>query len=76
MAKPETRNDRVRAAHEKLRPAVAEVASGDDWKRILEPNSGGPPSSAATSFGGPASPGISKVDRPLVSENMSACGSS
>ena len=57
--KTETRNDKLRAAHEKLQQAVAEIASGDDWKRMLkvaskfhrysfnnhqvEPHSNGPP---------------------------------
>ena len=36
MSKTETRNDRLRAAHEKLQQAVAEIASGDDWKRMLQ----------------------------------------
>jgi len=29
-------NDKLRAAHEKLQQAVAEIASGDDWKRMLQ----------------------------------------
>lgn len=33
--KSETRNDKLRAAHEKLQQAVAEIASGDGWKRML-----------------------------------------
>ena len=28
-------NDKLRAAHDKLQQAVAEIASGDDWKRML-----------------------------------------
>jgi hypothetical protein len=28
--------DKLRAAHEKLQQAVAEIASGDDWKRMLQ----------------------------------------
>lgn len=35
MTKTETRNDKLRAAHEKLQDAVAEIVSGDDWKRML-----------------------------------------
>lgn len=33
MTKTETRNGKLRAAHDKLQQAVAEIASGDDWKR-------------------------------------------
>jgi antirestriction protein ArdC len=29
-------NDKLRAAHDKLQQAVAEIASGDDWKRMLQ----------------------------------------
>ena len=29
-------NDKLRAAHDKLQHAVAEIASGDDWKRMLQ----------------------------------------
>ena len=29
-------NDKLSAAHEKLQEAVAEIASGDDWKRMLQ----------------------------------------
>jgi hypothetical protein len=29
-------NDKLRAAHDKLQQAVAEIASGDDWKRMLK----------------------------------------
>ena len=29
-------NDKLRAAHDKLQDAVAEIVSGDDWKRMLE----------------------------------------
>lgn len=32
----DSRADRLRAAHEKLQRAVAEIASGDDWKRMLQ----------------------------------------
>jgi hypothetical protein len=28
--------DKLRAAHEKLQQAVTEIASGDDWKRMLQ----------------------------------------
>jgi hypothetical protein len=28
--------DKLRAAHDKLQDAVAEIASGDDWKRMLK----------------------------------------
>jgi len=28
-------NDKLRAAHDKLQQAVAEIASGEDWKRML-----------------------------------------
>lgn len=31
-----TRTERLRAAHEKLLQAVAEIASGEDWKRMLQ----------------------------------------
>ncbi len=34
--KTETRTDKLRAAHEKLQQAVAKIASGDDWKRMLK----------------------------------------
>jgi antirestriction protein ArdC len=34
--KTETRTDKLRAAHDKLQEAVAEIASGDDWKRMLK----------------------------------------
>lgn len=34
--KTESRNDKLRAAHDKLQQAVAEIASGDDWKRMLQ----------------------------------------
>jgi N-terminal domain of anti-restriction factor ArdC len=34
--KTESRNNKLRAAHEKLQQAVAEIASGDDWKRMLQ----------------------------------------
>jgi len=34
--KTASRADRLRAAHEKLQEAVAEIASGDDWKRMLQ----------------------------------------
>lgn len=29
-------NEKLRAAHEKLQQAVAEIGSGDDWKRMLQ----------------------------------------
>jgi antirestriction protein ArdC len=29
-------NDKLRAAHDKLQDAVAEIVSGDDWKRMLK----------------------------------------
>ena len=29
-------NDALREAHEKLQDAVAEIVSGDDWKRMLQ----------------------------------------
>ena len=35
-SKSETRSDKLRAAHDKLQDAVAEIASGDDWKRMLK----------------------------------------
>jgi hypothetical protein len=28
-------NDKLRGAHETLQDAVAEIVSGDDWKRML-----------------------------------------
>lgn len=34
--KTETRTDKLRAAHDKLQKAVAEITSGDDWKRMLK----------------------------------------
>ena len=34
--KTETRTDKLRAAHDKLQAAVAEIISGDDWKRMLK----------------------------------------
>jgi DNA primase len=34
--KAENRSDKLRAAHEKLQQAVAEIASGEDWKRMLQ----------------------------------------
>ncbi len=36
MRKTETRSDKLRAAHDKLQQAVAEIVSGDDWKRMLQ----------------------------------------
>lgn len=36
MTKTQNRNDKLRAAHEQLQQAVAEIASGDDWKRMLQ----------------------------------------
>jgi len=35
MTKTETRNDKLRAAHDKLQSAVAEIVSSDEWKRML-----------------------------------------
>ncbi|MDP9069272.1 MAG: ArdC family protein [Actinomycetota bacterium] len=35
-SKTENRNDKLRAAHDKLQDAVAEIVSGDDWKRMLK----------------------------------------
>jgi hypothetical protein len=32
----EARNDKLRAAHDKLQDAVAEIVSGDEWKRMLK----------------------------------------
>ena len=29
-------NDKLRAAHDKLQDAVAEIVSGDEWKRMLK----------------------------------------
>jgi hypothetical protein len=29
-------NDKLRAAHDKLQEAVAEIGSGDEWKRMLQ----------------------------------------
>lgn len=70
MTKTENRNDKLRAAHDKLQDAVEEIVSGDDWKRMLkvasefhrysfnnhqvQPHSIGPPGSAAISCGGSA----------------------
>jgi DNA primase len=34
--KTETRNDKLKAAHDKLQSAVEEITSGDDWKRMLK----------------------------------------
>ena len=34
--KTETRCDKLRAVHERLQQAVAEIVSGDDWKRMLK----------------------------------------
>jgi hypothetical protein len=36
MSKTESRSDKLRAAHDKMQQAVVEVASGDDWKRMLQ----------------------------------------
>jgi hypothetical protein len=30
-----SRNDRLKAAHDKLQAAVSQIISGDDWKRML-----------------------------------------
>lgn len=35
-SKTETRNDKLQAAHDKLQEAVAEIVSGDEWKRMLQ----------------------------------------
>ena len=35
MSKTEIRNDKLRAAHDKLQEAVGEIVSGDEWKRML-----------------------------------------
>jgi hypothetical protein len=35
MTKTKRRNDKRRTAHQKLQNAVAEVASGGDWERML-----------------------------------------
>jgi hypothetical protein len=32
----DTRNDKLQEAHERLTEAVESIASGDDWKRMLE----------------------------------------
>ncbi len=29
-------NDKLQAAHDKLQEAVAEIVSGDEWKRMLQ----------------------------------------
>ena len=34
--KTESRSDKLRATHDKLQDAVAEIVSGDDWKRMLK----------------------------------------
>lgn len=36
MSKTATKPDRLREAHDKLQAAVAEIVSGDDWKRMLK----------------------------------------
>jgi hypothetical protein len=36
MPKTGNQSDKLRAAHDKLQLAVAEIASGEDWKRMLE----------------------------------------
>lgn len=36
MSQTVTRTDRLKAAHEKLQDAVAEIVTGDDWKRMLK----------------------------------------
>jgi hypothetical protein len=36
MTKAEIRNDKLRAAHDKLQEAVADIVSGDDWQRMLK----------------------------------------
>lgn len=35
MPDPATKTDRLKAAHDKLQNAVAEIVSGDDWQRML-----------------------------------------
>ena len=35
-SKTEARNDKLRAAHDKLQEAIAEIVSGDEWKRMLQ----------------------------------------
>ncbi len=35
-SKTERRSDKLRAAHDKLQEAVAEIVSGDGWKRMLQ----------------------------------------
>jgi hypothetical protein len=35
MPKTETKPDKLRAAHDKLQDAVAEIANGEDWQRML-----------------------------------------
>jgi hypothetical protein len=68
MPATKTKPDKLRAAHDKLQDAVAEIVSGDDWQRMLkvaskfhrynfnnnqmEPGSVGRRTSAATSPGG------------------------
>lgn len=42
-------NDKLRAAHDKLQDAVAEIVSGDDWKRMLRLSAFGRSLHAATS---------------------------
>lgn len=70
MTKTENRSGKLRAPQDKLPQAFAEIASGDDWKRMLQvvskfhrysfnnhqvqPHSIGPPASAAISCGGSA----------------------
>jgi len=36
MTKTETKPDKLKAAHDKLQQAVAEIASGDGWQRMLK----------------------------------------
>ena len=35
-SKTATGNDKLRAAHDKLQEAVAEIVSGEEWKRMLQ----------------------------------------
>ncbi len=36
MTRTETRNDKLKAAHEKLKSAVEAIVSGDEWQRMLK----------------------------------------
>lgn len=35
-SKTENRNDKLRAAHDKLQAAVESIVSGDDWQKMLK----------------------------------------